>query len=109
MTSLIYDWENPLLHLAHQAKANHRRTAAIVTTASLTDWAYDYCEKITAENSRSFYLASRLLPPPQRRAVRALYAFCRTTDDIVDNAKGGNDPGGNDPGGNDPGDNARPK
>jgi phytoene synthase len=88
MTSLIYDWENPLLHLAHQAKTHHRQTAVIVATKALTDCAYGYCEKITAENSRSFYLASRLLPPPQRRAVRALYAFCRTTDDIVDNATG---------------------
>lgn len=50
--------------------------------------AYAYCEEVTAVNSRSFYLASQLLPPPQRRAVRALYAFCRTTDDIVDNADG---------------------
>jgi phytoene synthase len=30
-------------------------------------------------------LASRLLPAEKRRAVRALYAFCRVTDDIVDN------------------------
>ncbi|MBK7894277.1 MAG: squalene/phytoene synthase family protein [Candidatus Promineifilaceae bacterium] len=87
MTAMINDWENPLLHLAHQAKNNHRRTASIATTSSLIDQAYGYCEQITAENSRSFYLASRLLPPPQRRAVRALYAFCRTTDDIVDNAE----------------------
>ena len=98
MTSLIYDWENPLLHLAQQAKTNHRRAIPLNTTEALVDWAYGYCERITAVNSRSFHLASRLLPPPQRRAVRALYAFCRTTDDIVDNAKGGNDPGGNDPG-----------
>lgn len=93
MTAMIYDWENPLLHLAHQAKNNHRRTAVVTTTGSLIDQAYGYCEQITAENSRSFYLASRLLPPPQRRAVRALYAFCRTTDDLVDNAEGDHAPG----------------
>ena len=88
MTSLIYDWENPLLHLAQEARNNNRRLVTMATAEALVEWAYGYCEKITAENSRSFYLASQLLPPPQRRAVRALYAFCRTTDDIVDNAKG---------------------
>jgi phytoene synthase len=39
---------------------------------------------MTAWHSRSFSLASRLLPHSKRRAVRALYAFCRTTDDLVD-------------------------
>jgi len=39
---------------------------------------------MTAAHSRSFYMASGLLPTAKRRAVRALYAFCRTTDDIVD-------------------------
>lgn len=87
VTSLMYDWENPLLSLAQQAAIGHRaHQAPAATDESLLRWAYDYCEQITAVNSRSFYLASRLLPAPQRRAVRALYAFCRTTDDIVDNA-----------------------
>jgi phytoene synthase len=46
--------------------------------------AYAHCEAITAHHSRSFHLASRLLPAAKRRAARALYAFCRTTDDLVD-------------------------
>ncbi|MBX3001709.1 MAG: squalene/phytoene synthase family protein [Caldilineaceae bacterium] len=29
-------------------------------------------------------MASRLLPPEKRRSARALYAFCRVTDDLVD-------------------------
>jgi phytoene synthase len=37
-------------------------------------------------NSRSFYLSSQLLPFEKRMAVRALYAFCRTSDDTVDRA-----------------------
>jgi len=41
-------------------------------------------EKITAQHSKSFYFASALLPEEKRSAVRALYAFCRTVDDIVD-------------------------
>ena len=50
----------------------------------LLDRAYRYCAAITALHSRSFDLAMYLLPRPKRRAMRALYAFCRVTDDIVD-------------------------
>ena len=46
--------------------------------------AYDLCSTVTARHSKSFYLASGLLPEAKRSAVRALYAFCRTVDDIVD-------------------------
>jgi phytoene synthase len=50
----------------------------------LLNRAYAHCEAITAQHSRSFYRASSFLPREKRRAVRALYAFCRVTDDIVD-------------------------
>ena len=53
--------------------------------------AYAYCKNITAIHSKSFYMASALLSPGKRSAVRALYAFCRTTDDIGDNASSVND------------------
>ena len=46
--------------------------------------AYRNAAKITREHSKSFYLASSLLPEEKRSAVRALYAFCRTVDDVVD-------------------------
>ena len=46
--------------------------------------AYRKCAVITREHSKSFHLASGLLPEEKRCAVRALYAFCRTVDDIVD-------------------------
>ena len=32
----------------------------------------------------SFYLAMRILPPEQRQAMYAVYAFCRAVDDIAD-------------------------
>lgn len=48
------------------------------------DAAYEVCAKITSQHSKSFYLASALLPQDKRRAVRAFYAFCRRSDDIVD-------------------------
>lgn len=49
--------------------------------------AYLECERIIRRHSKSFYFSSQFLSPETRRAVRALYAFCRTTDDTVDLAE----------------------
>ena len=45
-----------------------------------------HCERITRQHARTFTLASRFLSQEKRRAVFAVYAFCRTADDIVDGA-----------------------
>ncbi|MCO6452105.1 MAG: squalene/phytoene synthase family protein [Caldilineales bacterium] len=86
MTTTMHTWEQPLLALAHDAWHSLTHTTAVhgVRDNAVLDEAYRYCESITAEHSRSFHLASSLLPSEKRRAVRALYAFCRITDDIVD-------------------------
>lgn len=82
-------WESPLVSLAQEAwqvvTPEQRRSKA---DAAAMQQAYDHCESITAYHSRSFHLASALLKPDQRQAARALYAFCRTTDDIVDDHQG---------------------
>jgi phytoene synthase len=44
-----------------------------------------YCELVTQQHARTFSYASRFLPAEKRRAAFAVYAFCRTADDIVDN------------------------
>ncbi|MGZ9220902.1 MAG: phytoene/squalene synthase family protein [Anaerolineales bacterium] len=79
------NWENQLIALA--GNVPHPRTRPFFSywagDASLRK-AYRQAEKITAEHSKSFYFASALLPEEKRSAVRALYAFCRTVDDIVD-------------------------
>lgn len=46
--------------------------------------AYLHSRSVTRDASKTFYLAARLLPPPKRQAIEALYAFARTMDDIVD-------------------------
>lgn len=46
--------------------------------------AYNDCENIIAYHSKTFYKAFSLLPERDRQAVWAVYAFCRTVDDIVD-------------------------
>ena len=42
------------------------------------------CQRMAARNARTFFMASRLLPDRKRRAAFAVYATCRTADDIVD-------------------------
>ncbi|QKW10238.1 presqualene diphosphate synthase HpnD [Streptomyces sp. NA04227] len=46
--------------------------------------AYRYCETVTGQQARNFAYGIRLLPPPKRRAMSALYAFSRRVDDIGD-------------------------
>lgn len=46
--------------------------------------AYQHCAEITRRFSKSFYFSTAFLPPETRRAIRAFYAFCRLTDDLVD-------------------------
>jgi 15-cis-phytoene synthase len=46
--------------------------------------AYDHCENIIKLHSKTFYRAFSLLPKDQKKAVWAVYAFCRKVDDIVD-------------------------
>jgi 15-cis-phytoene synthase len=43
-----------------------------------------YCEEKAARSGSSFYYSFRFLPPERRRAIIALYAFCREVDDVVD-------------------------
>lgn len=44
----------------------------------------DQSKQIAKESRSSFYYAFSLLPPPKREAMNTVYAFCRKTDDIVD-------------------------
>ena len=43
-----------------------------------------YCQQKAARSGSSFYYSFLFLPPPQRRAIIALYALCREVDDTVD-------------------------
>ena len=79
------NWENQLLALAgHVSDPSTRPFFSYWAGDASLRKAYRRAEKITAQHSKSFYFASALLPEEKRSAVRALYAFCRTVDDIVD-------------------------
>jgi 15-cis-phytoene synthase len=46
--------------------------------------ADEYCQQKAAASGSSFYYSFLFLPPERRRAITALYAFCREVDDVVD-------------------------
>src|SRR5260370_42688234 len=56
-------------------------TAALTRTLARS---YAYCDRLARREAANFYHAFRLLPWDQRRAMCALYAFLRITDDISD-------------------------
>jgi phytoene synthase len=49
-----------------------------------SDW--ETCRLVARTHGKSFYVASLCLPADRRRAIHAVYAFCRMADDIVDRA-----------------------
>lgn len=46
-----------------------------------------YCEDKAAKSGSSFYYSFRFLSDDRRRAITALYAFCREVDDVVDETR----------------------
>lgn len=80
-----HGWEGPLLARAQAARqAAGPRAPLPIHDVLLRRRAYTACAAVIAEHGKTFYLATGLLPPAKRQAVRALYAFCRTADNIVD-------------------------
>jgi phytoene synthase len=73
-------WNSPVLGL----KPGLALAAAEVPESSYLDDCYRHCRDIARTNSKTFYLSSLFLAAEKRRAVWAVYAFCRTADDIVD-------------------------
>lgn len=95
-------WEHRLLNWAYEARsspvighhgapyegtANNKALDHGAVNNKALNNAYAYCERMTRNNSRTFYLASGLLSPAKRRAIHAMYAFCRATDDLIDKAE----------------------
>lgn len=79
-------WESSLIDRAYEAYDIPAPKALTITKHHATEDAYTYCARLIRANSRTFFLASSLLPRDTRRAVCALYAFCRATDDLIDQA-----------------------
>jgi phytoene synthase len=65
-----------------------QRVDAELDAAGITDPLlrrdYRVSRDLAREHGRTYFLATRFLPPERRSAVHALYGFARTADDIVD-------------------------
>lgn len=53
-------------------------------TSTALERSYADAERVTASWARSFYFASRFVPLVKRRAIFALYDYCRYADNLVD-------------------------
>ena len=49
--------------------------------------AYEICRKETQQWAKTFYLGTLLLPQEKRKAIWAIYVWCRRTDEIMDSAE----------------------
>jgi 15-cis-phytoene synthase len=86
------NWESQLLALAGHVPHPSTRPFFSYWAGDITlQKAYQRAAEITRFHSKSFYAASGLLPEEKRASVRALYAFCRTVDDAVDELKNDRD------------------
>lgn len=70
---------SPASNVMLQLPPSPRMTAL----ASLED-AYELCRQVTAKYSKTFYLGTLLMPEAKRRAIWAIYVWCRRTDELVD-------------------------
>jgi phytoene synthase len=55
-----------------------------MATEVIADGDLDHVESVVRRSGTSFYWAMRILPEEKRRAMFAVYAFCREVDDIAD-------------------------
>jgi len=82
---VVHDWEHALLEKARAGFVERiAATREHLIHSALLAKAYAHCEQITRSHSKTFFTATALMPPAKRHAIRALYAFCRSCDDLVD-------------------------
>ena len=56
----------------------------VVSAVANLEEAYEACRRETAEWAKTFYLGTLLMPPAKRRAIWAIYVWCRRTDELMD-------------------------
>ena len=84
MSVTTSSWEHTLISRAQEALESYIPTEPVRADEGVLGNAYAFCDGLTRIHSRTFHMASGLLPASCRQAVRALYAFCRVSDDLVD-------------------------
>lgn len=68
--------------LAGLAHASHNARGMSVSL----DESYRRCQRIARRTGKNFYYSFLVMPRPKRRAMSAIYAFMRRSDDIADGA-----------------------
>eukprot|EP00268_Persea_americana_P022380 TRINITY_DN2227_c0_g1_i2.p1 TRINITY_DN2227_c0_g1~~TRINITY_DN2227_c0_g1_i2.p1 ORF type:complete len:437 (+),score=88.16 TRINITY_DN2227_c0_g1_i2:403-1713(+) len=61
-----------------------KQDRAVPGSLHLLNEAYDRCGEVCAEYAKTFYLGTQLMTPERRRAIWAIYVWCRRTDELVD-------------------------
>ena len=67
-----------------QALLDSGDAAAMARREELMEESYEACRLITKQYAKTFYFGTKFFSMEKRRAVWAIYAWCRRTDDIVD-------------------------
>ena len=65
-----------------QPRRTAPRSFLLATDGAMTP--DEYCQQKAAGSGSSFYYSFLFLPPQRRRAITAVYAYCREVDDVVD-------------------------
>lgn len=60
--------------------------AAGITDLKIQE-SYQECKRLNSEHGKTYFLATKFLPPNKRPFVHALYGFARYADEIVDDLK----------------------
>lgn len=71
-------------HLKSEKEYDVKPDIVLPGTSSLLSEAYDRCGEVCAEYAKTFYLGTLLMTPERRRAIWAIYVWCRRTDELVD-------------------------
>jgi phytoene synthase len=82
--TLATNWERQLIEKATITPAYELMAPLFAYNDDVMEQAYQHCAVITREHSKTFYLSSSLLDTDAQKAARALYAFCRISDDLAD-------------------------
>ncbi len=78
------NWERKLIEKATISPAYELIGTLFAVDENVLSKAYRRCAEITRIHSKTFYLTSGLLDIQAQKAARALYAFCRISDNLAD-------------------------
>ncbi|CAN1841694.1 Phytoene synthase 2, chloroplastic [Linum perenne] len=69
-------------HLCYNSSGERRLSSKF--SSEFLDESYERCKDICAEYAKTFYLGTRLMTEERRKAIWAIYVWCRRTDELVD-------------------------